>query len=727
MRVVGAVVLGFCLTFVSLAAGLPDSRVYEQVSPAAKNGYSAGATAEGQPAYSIAGPDEGPGQPLSVLYGNTGALGSSSTSGVDVLSVARRSQTGWSSVATTPRNVGQMNLDRSAAGALEPSIDLTRLLFTSDASFGAGNPDTQNHSGSIYLAETNWLTGESVIASWVGRPTIKEPDPALGNVEYSSRLRLAGGNETLSDIYFTYYGTLTEEDTLPDIEEQSRAKLLKEAGGANSSGAKGNWGFYEWREGALTNAGELPAGSPFGPFDPYGAVPAATVQRGNSGPNEYDNQVSSEARVALFVSPAPDAKKSGRTPELYARVRNSAGEARSVLVSYDELLPQVGGAYPPAPTGPVTVTNQAHMQRCGEACISYAFASADGSQVFFASNDALTQEALSGLGLKTYRFDTTTGALTYLPGVKQPVVGVSGDGSEVLFENQEKSPMELDLWSGGQVRTVAPLGSPTVETEGNKPCLHLVCIGPVRFVRNGGVAVFATDAVVPGFNDAGGFEQIYRFDISANELSCVSCPSTGASAGDAVLSNNDQYVERKGDPVDNRSTTSDGSKVFFDTPSALVPQDVNGRRDVYEWENGRVYLISTGTGPHDSFFLDNTPSGNDVFFTTSDGLVTADGDEGYDVYDARVNGGLATEATAHCEENCQSPASAPPVFSPGQTATVFGEGNLAPAGGSLGASVKATPKPKKKSKRKPKHGKRRARKGSRARKSDVNGVRRAGR
>jgi hypothetical protein len=40
--------------------------------------------------------------------------------------------------------------------------------------------------------------------------------------------------------------------------------------------------------------------------------------------------------------------------------------------------------------------------------------------------------------------------------------------------------------------------------------------------------------------------------------------------------------------------SDDGSYVFFDTDDALVPQDTNGTQDVYEWEDGHVYLISGG-------------------------------------------------------------------------------------------------------------------------------------
>ena len=77
--------------------------------------------------------------------------------------------------------------------------------------------------------------------------------------------------------------------------------------------------------------------------------------------------------------------------------------------------------------------------------------------------------------------------------------------------------------------------------------------------------------------------------------------------------------------------SEDGSRFFFETPEALVPGDTNAHQDVYEYENGRPYLISGGTDSSDSYFLDASPDGNDVFFLTRQQLVPADQDELFDV------------------------------------------------------------------------------------------------
>jgi hypothetical protein len=118
--------------------------------------------------------------------------------------------------------------------------------------------------------------------------------------------------------------------------------------------------------------------------------------------------------------------------------------------------------------------------------------------------------------------------------------------------------------------------------------------------------------------------------------------------------------------------------VLFQTSAALVPEDVNGRLDVYLYDDGRVSLISTGTGNYDSESGDISPSGRDVFFITRDSLVGQDIDGGSrDVYDARVEGGFPAPAPPQaCDgESCQGQAGAPPVFSPPATTSISGKGN----------------------------------------------------
>jgi hypothetical protein len=351
------------------------------------------------------------------------------------------------------------------------------------------------------------------------------------------------------------------------------------------------------------------------------------------------------------------------------------------------------------------------------------YASVDGSRVFFASEDSLTEAAVGVSGVKEYVFDTGASTLTYLPGVTPPVLAAPGDGSTFVFENTAESVPEMDMWSSGAISRITQLPVPGA-TATNQSCQRypeqkFLCVGPVRIVSGDAAVVFQTDAKIPGFNDGGGFEQVFRYDVAREVLSCVSCPPAGvAPSGDASLSNDDLVGARR--PLDSSGVSADGARVFFDSPDALVPQDVNGHRDVYEWEGGQVFLLSSGAGQHDSFFLDNTASGQDVFLATRDALSAGDTDGLYDVYDARVGGVVPPTPPVVCTSECQAPPSAPPVFGPPPSMTFSGPGNLPVAGGS--GPVTTVPKKVVKPKKKRKKAKRGRKAGRRARVGAVGGA-----
>jgi hypothetical protein len=152
------------------------------------------------------------------------------------------------------------------------------------------------------------------------------------------------------------------------------------------------------------------------------------------------------------------------------------------------------------------------------------------------------------------------------------------------------------------------------------------------------------------------------------------------------------------------SMSEDGSEVFFTSSLALTPQAAllnnvcaqnstecypagpGWVRNVYEYEDGHVYLISDGQDEQSVFegstteLFGTTPSGDDVIFQTADSLVPQDGDTQIDIYDARVDGGFPGPSGSRCEgEACLGPVQGAPAFStPGSTA-FSGSGNPAPA------------------------------------------------
>jgi hypothetical protein len=184
---------------------------------------------------------------------------------------------------------------------------------------------------------------------------------------------------------------------------------------------------------------------------------------------------------------------------------------------------------------------------------------------------------------------------------------------------------------------------------------------------------------------------VFLYDAGTGRLHCVSCNSTGAQPlGPGTLQGE---FDVQGSSVVHRVTSfsSDGSRLFFQSGDALVAGDTNGQQDVYEWEQagsgscpagrseGCVYLISGGVSPDPSYFLDASPSGNDAFFATRAQLVGQDQDNLFDVYDARVGGGLPQQQLPPpcLGDACKQP-SPPPGAVSGGSAAFNGPGNATP-------------------------------------------------
>jgi len=660
-------------SFVAVANGLPEGRAYELVSPLDKGGNEAGAS-KGNVQFATAAADG-----ERVVYGTSGPVGSGPTGIGPTYAVSERTAVGWQTRGALPRGVGSLSaVEDAPLQRFYPSPNLADYAFATLGPYVTGGGD-QKKSPNLYL------TGEdtAVEPSWVSQPTVSSPFPALG--QGRNKLPAPAGPPTNGGrLYFTYYGTLVPEDA-------GRAVLLEEGEEA--------WGFYESNEGRLAYAGRLPDGS----VDAHGAVPAATGERSEKDtPDFFANQVSDDGSRAFFVSPDPQSSHPPGDPvELYVR----EGGERTVLVSRNTLegdTPAAGYEGPEGGTTGVTPVHTPAVRSGGNGeQDSYVYALPDGSRAYFESKDKLATSATggapTGAGPWTYEFNLETNALTYLPGVDGRILASSQDGSRFIFIKYseeapgERSPGALYISSGGNAAKVAELPAPPF----NATTHDTMIVSPVRATPDGSVFVFETDSPIPGArnsdgsepaNNGEGYEQIYRYEAGNEAPWCLSCPPKGTTPnGNANLSSDDhlqeaEYETSAGLVVGNRGLTADGGQVFFDTPESLVASDSNGVRDAYQWAGGRLHLVSSGTGSQPSFFLDNSESGRDVFFATSESLTAEDTDGGYDVYDARIAGGFPhAPAAGECGDGCQGPPSLAPTFPSPASAIFSGAGNVSPA------------------------------------------------
>jgi hypothetical protein len=231
-------------------------------------------------------------------------------------------------------------------------------------------------------------------------------------------------------------------------------------------------------------------------------------------------------------------------------------------------------------------------------------------------------------------------------------------------------------------------------------------------------------------------EEVYLYHAGHGGLACASCDPTGARPNgvfDPQFNANGRplLVDHVGawgkhwlagsipgwTPVSNLHAfyqpryLSNNGRLFFDSPDALVPADVSGVENVYEYEpqglgsctgasasasevfvrqaGGCVALISSGTSSEESAFLDASEEGGEVFFMTTAQLSSEDVDSAFDVYDAHV-----CTSTAPCPsppvavppctatESCRGAAMPQPeVFGAPSSSSFSGEGNLAPQTG----------------------------------------------
>jgi NHL repeat-containing protein len=519
--------------------------------------------------------------------------------------VAARGGSGWSSVPASPPTENESTL--LASTPIGFSADLRQAMVQSPLNL-TGNAQP---GWNFYLR-----TNPSAPGQPAGEQLMTTEGARFGCATLPTPVMI-GSSADFSHVVFTEAAALTAAST--DLSPPNAGAF--ECGPAQ---------LYEWDAGTLRNIGILPGAS----------TPSPTGVTAISGAGSVSSDGS---RVFFDAKPEPVAPGEIVQPQLFLRSGGTTIKVSSPNVALTE--PNLS---------PVT----------------FQGASADGSVAYFTTEAHLTADA-SPAGADLYRYEVASGQLTDLTpttgtgaGVRQALV--SADGSTVYFG--ATGALTADATEGNNLYRVQGGGSPTFigQLGPSDSFMSSFPFAPMtssaRTTVNGDVLILGSESTLGTDAENTGIfgnsaTEIYRFGVGQG-VTCVSCANRGEPVAGA----------RVAEPAFPGSTggnvlSADGNRVFFETPDALVPQDNNGKGDVYEWEAGQVHLISTGSSGSESKLVDADATGNNLFFTTRQSLVTADQDEKFDVYDARVGGGFA-EAPAvgpPCEaEACRPPLEAAP-------------------------------------------------------------------
>ena len=641
--------------------GLPDDRAYELVSPAQKNSAEVGVPgiAGGlldqfnQRINAAAGSGE------AITYTSWTTFGDPESAPAASQYLAKRGAGGWSTENISPFGF-QHNPLRLPYRGFSPDLRFAGVVVSEPPLTEEAQERTEN----LYLRDDE---GGSLQALTTEAPVVAPSQ----NEEFCSGY--AGASADGKEAFFAANGAM-----------------------AGAPVGKG-FSLYRWSaEGGLGLISVLPDGSPAPPSESsFGAAAS------HDNPCAMDQQivrhaVSADGQTVFWTY---GGKYLNSERPLLARIDGSE------TIQLDAKVPG---------------------EKAGGKGIFWA-ASADGKEAIFSAPRKLTADSKAEGQL--YRFDTEARSATDLtPGNIDPeiqgVIGASEDGAYVYFvargaltgeeetaagEKAQTGANNLYLYHEGEgLRFIAPLSNLDERDWNSAPWQFAARVSPdgshLAFTSIETEALAGYENTIasgahcePGA--AGDTElfggprcpEAFIYDAEANELTCVSCNPSGARpTGPTQLPTWSNPFEGP------RYLSDDGQRLFFESRDALSAPDRNQRRDIYEFEQagagscgaespsfnlssgGCLFLISSGKDEDESYLLDASAEGRDVFLSTRRPLVGWDTDGNYDVYDARVGGGFPEPAEeAICEgEGCKPPPSAPPApgSSPG-TATWIAPGN----------------------------------------------------
>jgi hypothetical protein len=682
-------------TFTTQPAGgapaLPDGRAWEMVSPPEKNN-SLITGIDGAPGPTGGGLPQAAAEGESVVYASNGAFAEPVGAPLAAQYLAKRSASGWSTVNITPPIISESYGVNGAGGPYKAfSANLSSGLLLNGTLKPIENPplamDAPEGYQNLYLQGLGTGNFQAVLTS-----TPSESPSVFG-------LELQSVTPDLNHIVFSTEAALT-----------------------SNAVDNGDHNLYEWSDGRLQLVNILP-----------GAVrgtPGAILGENRNGNPGGLRPLSDDGSVVFFTD----------ENSLYARVNG---------------------------TGTVQVDASREGLESGEGL--FQTASSNGSRVFFTDHNRLTNDSTAAPeGLRDlYEYDLASGQLRDLT-IKdqrgadvQRVLGASEDGSYVYFAaNGVLAPgasrghcalsirgggpqtCNLYVWHrGAQANTTTFIATLSEDDNRGNPEDWSATIADrtSRVTPDGLNLVFMSDEGLTGYDSRNAEtgqreEEVYDYNAATGVLSCASCDPSGARPRGASSIPGGTGFERAHAIYRSRvlSDVNGRARVFFDSSDALVPQDTNGKQDVYEWEEdgrggcldagGCVALISSGTSSSESAFVDASADGSDVFFLTYAELVPQDTDQLLDLYDAREGGGFPGPPTSPpaCEgEACKQPLSPTPALGAPISAAYAGMGNPWPP------RSKPAVKPRRRRSRPKRHGRKAQHKAKKAKRRGKNARHRA--
>lgn len=694
---------------------LPDGRAWELVSPANKHGAGIESMAfEGGP---IQASEDG--SMMTYLAEGpivTNPLGNRALEYSQVLST--RGPSGWASQdIATPHN---------ELGELHPGTLSEYKLFSDNLSLGLVVPQGQtplpplaeDAEKTIYLRNNTECqpTSTEAIPATCYRALVTAanvlPGKEFGKEEVNNVVHFFGATSDLSHVVFESSEALTATAVKGDLNlyEWSDGKLQlvsvlpRNGKGEELPEAEGSLGYDDAlvRHAISSDGTRVVWGNARGElYLRDGSTGETVALEGHRGGATFEDASNDDSKV-FFTDSEPLTASSGGEGDLYVFELARGG-------------------------GPLTGTIRDLSSSVGEGARVRGVISGageDGSYVYFVTR-----------GVVRGATNTNAGGESALAGK---------DNLYVTHYNQE-----ADEWQPRFIAALSEEDEPDWDSGENSGNLTRLTS---RVSPNGKFFAFMSSKSLTGYDNRDAVsgvpdEEVYLYDAGASRTVCASCNPTGerpSGLRDPLSEAHEPpalLIDHPGawgghwlagsvpgwTPEDethalyqSRYLSSEG-RLFFDSADALVPADVNGEEDVYEYEpegvgscsattasasevfdrlaGGCVALISAGSSSKESAFLDASETGDDVFFLTTSLLVPQDIDTAFDVYDAhQCTGGSpcpATDATGSsppCStvDSCRAaPTPQPEIFTAPPSATFSGAGNVVQP--EPGAAVKPRP------------------------------------